>query len=238
MGLVYYNTGVQLEVFMKQLVFSISSLALIAANIVPLWGVMYAGWNMFTIMMLYWLESAIIGFFTVHKMRKAEGETPRSLSNMQIELNGQSIQDIHHQANAGKLFLIPFFMMHYGGFMFVHLIFVIILFGVIPASQSQGGIFDLGGILLGTLSLILSHWVSYRANFLGRGEYKVVSAGQLFISPYPRIIVMHMTVILGGFFVQSAGQSVGALAILVFLKTVVDLGSHLFEHGQIKKRLI
>lgn len=84
MGLVYYNTGIQLEIFMKQLVFSISSLALIAASIVPLWGVTYAGWKMFTILILYWFESAIIGFFTVQKMRKAESESSAPLSNIQM----------------------------------------------------------------------------------------------------------------------------------------------------------
>lgn len=223
---------------MRLFSFSVSAIALIAANLVPLWGVVFSGWNVFTIMVLYWLESAVIGFFTVQKMRKAEGETLGALSTVHIELNGQRIQHLHQQPKSGKFFLLPFFMMHYGGFMFVHLIFVIVMFGVLPAVQSQEKVFDLFGIFLGTASLIVSHWISYQSNYIGKGEYKVTSAGQLFLSPYARIIVMHLTIILGGLFAQSTGQSVAALALMIFLKTLVDLGSHLFEHGKIQKRLI
>lgn len=100
--------------------------------------------------------------------------------------------------------------------MFIHLMFIILLFGVIPATASDSQVFDLGAIFLGTVSLILSHWVSYQTNFIQKSEYKEVTPHQLFFSPYRRIIVMHMTVIFGGLFVQSTGQSVGALTALVF----------------------
>jgi hypothetical protein len=38
--------------------------ALIAANLVPLGGVLFAGWSAFEVVFLYWLENLIIGFST------------------------------------------------------------------------------------------------------------------------------------------------------------------------------
>ena len=38
-----------------------STLALIAANLVPVYGVLFWGWDLFGLMVLYWVETAIIG---------------------------------------------------------------------------------------------------------------------------------------------------------------------------------
>ena len=43
-------------------------LALIAANMVPLLGVLFAGWDLAAVMVLFWAESAVIGFYTLLKM--------------------------------------------------------------------------------------------------------------------------------------------------------------------------
>ena len=42
-----------------------SSLILIAANLVPLVGVIFWDWDAFVLLMLYWLETAVIAFWTV-----------------------------------------------------------------------------------------------------------------------------------------------------------------------------
>lgn len=226
---------------MKLFRFSISAVILIIANLVPLYGALFAGWNVFSIMILYWLESAIIGLFNILKMNKAEGSIIEQVGGLKIAestLNGRSIRELSQSPFSAKTFFIPFFFMHYGMFMLVHLIFLVVFFGVMPAANGTPHVFDLWGITLGFLSLLLSHAVSYKTNFIDQQEYKVVSVGQLFISPYPRIIVMHLTIILGGMLAMSTGQSATGLALLIVLKIIADLGSHLFEHGQIAKRLL
>ncbi|MFC1689170.1 DUF6498-containing protein [Pseudomonadota bacterium] len=45
-----------------------SSLALIVANLVPVAGAVFLGWKLSDVMVLYWAESAIIGFFNVCKI--------------------------------------------------------------------------------------------------------------------------------------------------------------------------
>lgn len=45
-----------------------STLALIAANLIPLAGVLFLKWNLGEVMVLYWAESAVIGFWNVIKL--------------------------------------------------------------------------------------------------------------------------------------------------------------------------
>lgn len=204
----------------------LSAIVLIASNSIPLFGVMLYGWNTFTIMLAYWTENVVIGMVTVLKMMKAQGSFPAQLASM-VQLNGVPLSSMTHSGStntAERVFLIPFFTMHFGLFTLVHGIFVIVMFFSPQAS--------ILGIVLSFISLCLSHLVSYKTNFIARGEYKKMSPMQLFIAPYPRIIVMHLTVILGGFFALSH-QSTYAVAVLVILKTVVDLFSHFFEHRKL-----
>jgi uncharacterized membrane protein AbrB (regulator of aidB expression) len=48
--------------------------------------------------------------------------------------------------------------------------------------------------------------------------------------PYGRVMVLHVVILLGGFLVQLLGSPAPALALLVLLKTGLDLGAHLREH--------
>jgi hypothetical protein len=171
--------------------------SLVVANLLPLYGVWFLNWNVFSIILLYWLESAIIGGFTLLKIKKTRGDE--------------------------KLFYIPFFMVHFGLFMFVHLIFLLVFFFSRDVSA--------GGLFLTFLSLCFSHYVSYQLNFIQKKEYEKLSAGTLFVRPYPRIIVMHLTVILGGFLVLSTGGARWALTLMVLFKIVADVASHLWEHS-------
>jgi uncharacterized protein DUF6498 len=53
----------------------ITVLFLIAVNLIPLFGVLFFGWSLFSIKFLYWIENGIIGFFNIPKI--ALGETGR-----------------------------------------------------------------------------------------------------------------------------------------------------------------
>ena len=52
--------------------------ALIVANAIPLFGVLFLGWNVWNILIMYWLENGIVGVFNVLKMLRAEGPTDPS----------------------------------------------------------------------------------------------------------------------------------------------------------------
>ena len=45
-----------------------SVLALLAANLYPVVGVVFLGWDAFYLLILFWMENLVIGFYTVIKM--------------------------------------------------------------------------------------------------------------------------------------------------------------------------
>ncbi len=199
--------------------------ALIAANAVPLLGVLFLGWNMFTLMLIYWIESAVIGAFNVLKMATARGAMKTKAGDA-VPAAAQHLT---------RLFMIPFFIVHYGGFMFGHLIFILVLFGGgFPGAMGAPRelISDIiWAVATALFALIISHGISFATNYIGSGEYKRASLDQLMAAPYKRIIVMHITIIASGFVFALLPFSVVPLMILIALKTLIDVKSHKKEHG-------
>jgi Family of unknown function (DUF6498) len=195
-----------------------SAWVLVTANLVPLLGVLLLGWSVFAIMLLYWCENVIVGAFNVLKMLFAQ---PRSLGT-----------------NAGKLFIIPFFIVHYGMFTLVHGVFVIALFGpkgngFSPSPAAFALALRQAGIGLGVLAVALSHGFSFLTNYLGSGEYRRASLQLLMAQPYARVVVLHIAILGGGFLTQALGAPLAALLVLVVLKTGIDYTAHLAERRKL-----
>jgi hypothetical protein len=208
----------------------IAALFLIAVNTIPLFGVLFFGWNLFSIMLLYWLENGIIGFLNIFKIALARGAPASGGSGFTI--NGRPV------SSSNKEITIVFFILHYGLFWMVHGIFVFLLFGLTLDSEPLSGFrgFDPEGVGIAAFALLLSHGVSFFVNFLGKEEYMTVSPGQQMVEPYPRVVVLHVTILVGGFFADSIGAPLVALVMLVLLKTAIDLLAHLKEHRKAEMR--
>jgi hypothetical protein len=212
----------------------ISFLALIAANAIPLFGVLFLKWDVFYILFLYWSENLAIGFYNILKMAFAKVKNP-------IE-------------NLGKLFVIPFFMVHYGLFTTVHGVFIFGFFAKdhkIHTSHRQTWpcflsiIQDLINLLsdamqtvspavrFAVLSLFVSHGVSFVYNYLLKGEYARTDSSVLMAKPYGRVFVMHITILIGGILFQVTGSPAALLVILVGLKTFIDIALHNAEHKKV-----
>ncbi len=192
--------------------FQSSALALVAANMVPLYGVIVLHWKVGPILVFYWVENLAVGFFNLFKMARARGP----LGDANMTLNGRPVTADSRKA------LMFFFALHYGGFTLGHGVFVMVMFAAGMANL-------LGQIGLALLVLFLSHGYSYLRNFIGRGEYLNVPFTRLFWQPYARVIVMHLTIIGGGALAASLGSPLGALLVLVGLKTLIDLVAHRLE---------
>ena len=187
---------------------SASLAALVAANCFPLAGVMFLGWTIGGIMLLFWLENAIVGAFNVLRMGYAAKEEPKD--------------------SVKKVMVIPFFMAHYGLFTMVHGMFVFTLF----VSGSPTGL-GAGGFLLALLALVVSHGVSFVTNYIGQDEYRHVTAMDLMERPYGRVLVLHVAILFGGFAVMATGQTLIALLLLVVIKIAFDIAAHLREHAKL-----
>ena len=134
-----------------------------------------------------------------------------------------------------------FFAFHYGIFWAVHGIFVFVLFGGSenpPSASADPFAMELPDWwTLAAISLFLSHGVSFVTNFLGRREYLAVSPSEQMREPYSRVMVLHVTILAGGFLIAILGTPVAALGLLVVLKAAIDVRAHLKEHRKAERRL-
>ena len=194
--------------------------ALIVANLIPLVGVLFFGWSVWNILIVYWLENGIVGVFNVLKMATAQGTgLPEGLT-----ANNRPTTETR------KTRLIPFFIVHYGLFWVVHGIFVLTLPFLFTGEPGSASGVNPAAILFAAIVLGISHAVSYSWNYLHGGEYRRTSAAQLMFAPYGRLLALHMTIILGAVAIGTTGAQSAAVAILVAIKIAIDLGLHLTEH--------
>jgi Family of unknown function (DUF6498) len=224
-----------------------SALVLIAANALPLFGVLFLGWDTFSIVALYWTENVIIGAINVLKMiacnpdpaaidwSQFKASDQLKLAELQSKLTG-STRTVQLANHGMKLLMVPFFIVHYGLFCFVHGVFVFALFGHEPFGfgifgplGNIGQVFSEQRMWWFVIALAASHLCSFFVNFLGRSEYRRTAVPLLMIQPYARIIVLHVAILLGGFVSMVFGSNAGVLIILIIGKTMLDLSLHLRE---------
>jgi hypothetical protein len=198
-----------------------SGYILILANLVPLCGAMFWGWGVNDLMILFWMENVIIGLLNVVKMATM----------------------IPLRREFAMIPMIPFFTLHYGMFTFVHGIFVLEFFGGDRfAKTGPEQVLPLIGtdfppeFLIPLIALFVSHVLSLILNFIMAGEYRLIPPGALMFQPYGRVVVLHITIILGGMLVLATGETMMALVLLVILKTIIDLLSHHFTHKSLLRK--
>ena len=176
----------------------------------PFIGIAFFDWSLFNFLFLYWLESAVIGFYFILKMIRAAKFRGGSYGAMLV---AQSI----------------FFVFHFGGFMAGHLFFIYFV------SQQYQTAFNftwtgLIFLLFNIVSLFISHGISYRDNFIKGREYERLVGFLLFEGPYSRLFVMQLVVIIGAIFMGRAPY------LIVILKLAIDYWAHAREH-KIKENL-
>jgi hypothetical protein len=101
------------------------------------------------------------------------------------------------------------------------------------------GAWGLDPLVLGlvALALAVSHGVSFWVNFLGKGEYRSATAQGQMWAPYGRMMVLHLTLLGGAFMLATFGAPAGPVAVMVVVKTVLDLALHLWERAKAATRL-
>ena len=189
---------------------SASTVALIIANLFPVAGTIFLGWNLSDVMVLYWAESAVIGFFNICKIV--------AIGRWMALLAG------------------PFFLGHFGGFMAIHFLFIYTIFvkGPEGMSASGGDLADVAQLFVtlwpALALLFVSHAYSFFTNFLGRGEYRRRTVKDQMSEPYSRIVFMQLVLIFGGGLSMVLGQTGPVLVAVIGLKIYFDVKAHIKEH--------
>lgn len=182
-------------------------LLIIALNLLPIGGVLLWDWRAFDLIFLYWMENLVIGAFSALRMLARPYQHPLDL--------------------VFPLFLTPFFVFHYGAFCWGHGTFVMSMFA--PSDAPHEGLFTAimhslqnTSMLMAVLALValqLIDWLrdSYRHGFGSDG------VKDLMVAPYRRIVVLHITIIFGGFALMALDEPTVGLLLLIALKVTSDV---------------
>ena len=229
-----------------------SSWTLIAVNLGLIIAVVFWKWNIFEIVFLYWVENLIIGAINVIKMLTCSPDMSSLTQNARPEQINQaatqagiSEQRVSKMTRlmpiivnwCAKLIFIPFFIIHYGMFCYGHGVFVFALFSDGELTTGKADWATAQTLLTPEMQLAIgllaaSHLFSFIRNFIGKGEYQHTNPAALMMRPYGRIIVLHITIIVGGMLTMALGDPMGLLVIRVILKTFFDLAMHQSERNK------
>jgi hypothetical protein len=232
-----------------------SAIALVAANLIPLLGVAFFGWSLWTILVLYWVENGIVGFWSVPKILLAEGSVISGIQGLGALATAASAGVGLGMPRVARGAIATFFLVHYGVFWLGHGLFVFLLptfLGAtsgtdlgglsidpstgapvfVPAVQAAGGFGEIvwSSVGIGAIALFLSHGASFLFTYLGDGAFRRTSPIAQMAAPYGRVVVLHLTILFGAFAITLIGAPIAALVVLVILKTALDLRFHLASH--------
>jgi Family of unknown function (DUF6498) len=189
-----------------------SSTFLVLSNLLIIIMALLFHWSILTLLWGYWLQSLIIGFFTILKLLMFGNRNTRQ---------GGFLTSIR---------TLIFFTTHYGIFHVVYLLFLYFF----TTNGNAGAYFkpaDYGGVAFIGFLFFINHLYSFVKHYIWEKETIIISPNQIFLEPYKRIFPMHLTIIAAGFFSALIPPAQTPLLFMfLILKTLADLKSHEILH--------
>jgi hypothetical protein len=205
------------------------------ANLIPLCGVLFWQWDTFQLLMLYWMETVIIAFWTIRRIARLPSAQLGTLT-----VNGQSRPATHKM-------LCGFLSLHAGAFILAHLFFLWVMFSWDWLKRVHGlaSFFDellvANGLWLALIFMFVAGWISYLTSAttdpttdLSMAATEKTPAqtptgksdpvGSIIGGLYGRIVITQIAIIAGAWFAQSYG-SIAPLLIVIGLKTLADMAA-------------
>ena len=209
-----------------------STWILLAANLVPLIGVIFWHWDAFVLLVLYWLETGVIAFWTIVRIATIP---PGALDDLRFRSGKRTFSP---PATAA------FFTVHAAIFMGAHFLLLWVFFSGGWAPRIHGPRDFIDQIVVNT-----GLWLPLLALFIGRGAAILLETARphlfrwfgvakrppdprtpgpgetILFGLYVRIVVMQLTIILGAWLALLIGTNT-AFVLLVAVKTAMDLAFH------------
>jgi Family of unknown function (DUF6498) len=214
--------------------------ALVIANAFVAFQTFRHEWGYYEVMLIYWLEVVILGFYNVLRMLVVGvvGAAPLGAWAARWVDLGSTLNRLGLTAIG-----VGFFLVKFGTFAFTIGLFVLLLpaFLAVEGDGSGAGfhraLMAAGpGLLLAGGVLGLSHGVSFVRNFLAGREYDRIDVVSLAFWPYLRMFLFAVTLLVGlaiAGVLPGVGRHAAFAGVMVLLKLGVDAMSHVFEHRQL-----
>lgn len=190
--------------------------SLLIANSIAIVLALYEDWDLQELMIIYWSQSVIIGYFSFRRMRDLKEFSTKGVSS-----NGRKLQPTEDTKRSMSFF----FALHYGTF---HLVYLAFMF--------TDGIESLRGDLLFLGLCIAAFLVNHCYSYVEHREMDATrkpNIGTIMFFPYARILPMHLTILAGGAF---GSTSTPVLLLFLGLKTLADVIMHKVEHAAWRKQ--
>jgi hypothetical protein len=200
-----------------------SQSAIVVANVVPLFGALFLGWNIGTIVILYWFECGVVGLVNVPKLALAHGWAPTPTVS--------AVEWLFL-----KIAAIPFFVVHYGAILIGcgggALFLAVASNGSAPPTKGTSeevihgmiAMLDLPfpGMIVAGIGLGFGQLALFN-DFLAKREYEGVTLTDQMFAPYPRLLMLLGATLASGVIMEAMGSPVWAAAGFVIGKTLLDL---------------
>ena len=185
-----------------------SLIALVVTNVVVLGIALHLGMTLRALMLIYWIQSVVIGACNVVRILSLH-----RFSTQGFSAGGQALDETPLTRRKTA----TFFALHYGVFHVAYLLFLL--------GGAKGELGAPGAYALCALAFVLNHLFSLRRN-LAHDAAGRPHIGTLMFMPYVRVVPMHVMILTGlGF-----GGSTASIVFFAILKTIDDAAMHVVEH--------
>lgn len=217
-----------------------SVIGIIAVNLIPFAGVVWYDWKPFSVIFIYWLQTGIIGFFSLLKIKKVTDFSP---PEHKIRVMAFAVRPSGRARPVAEI--IRDFVGVYAFGMFTSLLFLVFFtwfdsidafsfrsllgspLAFVAAIQESFGV-----ILLGTMTFFLNHGYSYIFNFVGKKEFLRSDLPAQLSDPIDRVGMIWGSLFITGTTLVFIPYLTTVVAVLVVFKTMFDVYAHLKEHGR------
>lgn len=195
----------------------ISASLLLGANLVALVCAIAFHWNLFEIVLLYWIQAFIVGVFQRQKVKDMVAYARHPSREKWFRANGTSLmQEGMHNAFAGI----------YG--VFWAGVGVILLIAFVKSDRLA---VDLATVLSASGAFILAHWWSYRGN-RPTDMQRVVDINVLILPMARMLLPLHVFCVVMDLEITTSPMTT---VTWMSIKTAADLGAHIAEHNKSRR---
>ena len=212
----------------KEVTQTATFIKIIVTNLVPIFGVLFMCWNVKDLVTVFILETIIlvlVHFIRLEWIWLRYGQQPETI----YRSKKGAVKGI------SRAYLPLFFVVFCAFFLGVQMF----IFNIVINMSNQGNLFSeipemIKGRLRWTLIAFVSIQLLYFSNEILTNKYNHTPVEEVFWSPFNRIVILQVVVILSGFF-MAANTLFIALFILTMIKMVGDLFTVFHSNPRLKK---
>jgi hypothetical protein len=200
------------------------------SSLIPLAGVLFFGWNVMNLVVIYWLENIVIGIFNYFRIKRIsdfkQSDHPKLkylLTNKDVPGNPTMWEKTNYSSKHQEY--IAHYIWPYALFTF-NMGFVLI-FGCLYL------VFELRlnsvlGVLIFLFVILLTDLVSYLVEYYNQsGKFKKTEVIPKLEGAFGRMAILHMGVFVGTLIMIGVYNSVYIVILMALLKIVVELNVEL-----------